>query len=175
MNRSIKLKTYYVNQKLSLDDKYYVYDINNDLYTEICSNSKLLAIIDRLIGNIFTFGKKIYVKSPNSNEVITIKKKFGLFKSEYDLYANQLKIACARLPVMSLKPKISVLIHKDHYLIDGDIMARSFTISKNGIQVAKISKTAFTLKDRYKIDILEEKNELIYLSLLVIIDSAMHN
>lgn len=168
------MKTYYVNQKFSFDDKYYVYDSNNNLYTEISSNNKLLIIIDRLIGNLFTLGKEIYVKSPNSKEVITIKKKWGLLKSEYDLYADQVKIACVKLPVMSIKPNISVMIDKDSYLIDGDIMAKSFTISKNDRQISKIHKTVFSLKDRYKIDILEEKDELICLSLLVIIDSAMH-
>ena len=55
------MQTYYIRQKISLDDKYYVYDINNEPYIEIKSKNKLLTIIDRLFGGIFTLGNKIYM------------------------------------------------------------------------------------------------------------------
>lgn len=34
------------------------------------SNNKLLTIIDRLLGSIFTFGNKFYVKYPDGKEPI---------------------------------------------------------------------------------------------------------
>ena len=68
------MKTYYVKQKISLNDKYYVYDINDKPYLEIMSNNKLLTVIDRLLGNIFTLGNKLYVKYVDGEQLITIKK-----------------------------------------------------------------------------------------------------
>lgn len=54
-------------------------------------------------------------------------------------------------------------------------MARSFTISKNNIDVAQINKAMFNFKDSYKIDIFEEKDEIICLSLLIAIDNSINN
>ncbi len=158
------MKTYYIKQKISLSDKYYVYDANNEPYLEIISNNKLLTIIDRLLGSIFTFGNKL-----------TIKKKVRFLKNEYDLYNKENKIASLKQHIISIKPKISIIANNDNYLINGDLMARSFTISKNNIDVAQINKSMFNFKDSYKIDIFEEKDELICLSLLIAIDNSINN
>lgn len=54
------MKTYYIKQKISLNNKYYVYDATNEPYLEIISNNKVLTDIDRVLGGIFTFGNKLY-------------------------------------------------------------------------------------------------------------------
>ena len=169
------MKTYYIKRKISLSDKYYVYDANNEPYLEIISNNKLLTIIDRLLGSIFTLGNKFYVKYPDGKELITIKKKVRFLKNEYDLYNKENKIASLKQHIISIKPKISIIANNDNYLINGDLMARSFTISKNNIDVAQINKSMFNFKDSYKIDIFEEKDELICLSLLIAIDNSINN
>lgn len=169
------MKTYYIKQKVSLNDKYYIYDTNNELYLEIMSNNKLLTVIDRLLGSIFTFGNKFYVKYPDGKELITIKKKVRFFKNEYNLYDKENKIASLKQHMISIKPKISIISNNDNYLVNGDLMARSFTISKNNIDVAQINKAMFNFKDSYKIDIFEEKDELICISLLIAIDNSINN
>lgn len=145
------------------------------LYLEIMSNNKFLTVIDRILGNIFTLGNKLYVKYPNGEQLIIIKKKFGVFKEEYDFYIKEAKIPSLKQEMLSIKPKISVITNNDIYLIYGDLMARSFTISKNYIEIAQVKKVVFSFKDSYKIDIFEDKDELICLSLLIAIDNSIHN
>ncbi|MEG2017704.1 MAG: LURP-one-related family protein [Clostridium sp.] len=71
-----------------------------------------------------------------------------------------------------VKQKVSL---NDKYLIDGDLMARNFTISKNHLKIAQVNKVMFSFKDSYKIDIFEDKDELLCLSLLIAIDNSIHN
>lgn len=169
------MKTYYVKQKISLNDNYYVYDTNDKQYLKIVSSNRLLTIIDRLLGSIFTLGNKLYVRYPDGEELLTIKKKFGFFKEEFDLCTREDTIASIKQHIVSIKPKISIITDNNKYLVEGDLMARNFTISKDNMAIAKVNKTIFNFKDSYKIDIFEEKDELICLSLLIVIDNLMHN
>lgn len=169
------MNTYYIKQKISSNDKYYVYDDNNKPYLKIMSNNKLLTFIDRLFGGIFSFGNTLYIKSIDEDELITIKKKFGFFKNEYDLYNKKDKIASIKQHIMSINPKISIVTKDDDYLITGDLLGISFTISKNDIDIAQVKKVMFTFMDSYKIDIFEDKDALICLSILIVIDNSIHN
>lgn len=169
------MKTYYIKQNISLNDKYYVYDVNNEPYLEITSNNKLLTMVDRLLGSIFTFGNKLYIKNLDGKEIVTIKKKFGFFKEEYDFYNEKNIIASFKQHIISIKPKISIITDNDSYLVKGDLMARSFTFSKNNMDIAKVEKVLLSFKDSYKINIIEDEEEIICLSILIAIDNSMHN
>lgn len=169
------MKTYYIKQKLSLNDKYYVYDDNNEAYLEIISNNKLLTVIDRLLGGIFTFGNKLYIKSLDGKEFVTIKKKFGFFKEEYDFYSDKKIVASLKQHIVSMKPKISIISDNDRYLVKGDLMARNFTFYKNNISIATVKKVPFSIKDSYKINILNDEDEIICLAMLIAIDNSIHN
>lgn len=169
------MKTYYINQNLSLNDKYYVYDDNNEPYLEIISNNKLLTVIDRLLGGIFTFGNKLYIKSLDGKEFVTIKKKFGFFKEEYDFYSDKKIVASFKQHIVSMKPKISIISDNDRYLVKGDLMARSFTFYKNNISIATVKKVLLSIKDSYKINILNDEDEIICLAILIAIDNSIHN
>lgn len=169
------MKTYYIRQRISLDDKYYVYDVNNEPYIEIKSKNKLLTIIDRLFGGIFTLGNKMYMKYLDGKEIITIIKKSGFLKEEYALYNGGKEIATLKQHIIALKPKISIITQNDNYLINGDLMAKNFTIYKNNINIAQIKKTIFNLKDNYKINIFDDKEKFICISFLIVIDNSIHN
>lgn len=109
----------------------------------------------------------------DGEELITIKKKLGFFKSEYELYDKGNKIALLKQKLLSIKPKITTTTKDNNYSIKGDLMATNFTIYKNNIDIAQVKKVKLTLKDTYKIDIFED--ELICLSILIIIDNSIHN
>lgn len=169
------MQTYYIKQKISLNDKYYVYNANNEPYLEIKSNNTLLTVIDRLLGSIFTLGNKLYIKSLDGKEIVTIKKKFGFFKKEYDFYKGKNIIASFKQHIVSMKPKISIITDNDEYLVKGDFMASNFTFSKNNIDIATVKKVLVGINDNYKLNILEDEDEIICLCILIAIDNSMHN
>lgn len=54
-------------------------------------------------------------------------------------------------------------------------MGQDFVISRNGASVAKIQKIRFKIKDRYKIDIFDDNNDALFLSIVIAIDNSIHN
>ena len=169
------MKTYYIKQKLiSLNDKYYVYDTNNEPCLEVVSNG-LLSFLDNIFGSIFSLGHNLYIKNLDGSEFATIKKKSGFILEKYDLFCGERIIASFKRKMTSLNPKISITTDKDNYLISGDILGRNFIISKNGITVATVNKTAFNIKDSYTIDIFEDGNDELFVSTIITIDNSIHS
>lgn len=169
------MKTYYINQKLiALNEKFYIYDRNEEPYLEVVSNG-LLAFIDNIFGSIFSFGHTFYVKNLNGNVFATIKKRTGFLLEKYDIYCGERKIASIKQQIAAFKPKISIKTEKDDYLISGDILGRDFIISKDGVTVATVKKTAFHIKDKYTINIFEDGNDELFLSMVIAIDNSLHN
>lgn len=76
---------------------------------------------------------------------------------------------------MSFSPKIDITTKENKYSVNGDIMGRDFVIIRNGVSVAKIQKIRFKIKDRYKIDIFDDNNAPLFLSLVIAIDNSIHN
>ena len=54
-------------------------------------------------------------------------------------------------------------------------MGLEFVVISNGINVAKIEKKRFNIKDIYKIDIYNDSNDSLFLSLVIAIDNSIHN
>gem|GEM_PF-1623842 len=164
----IFMRTYYINQKLlSLNEKYYVYNSDDEPYLEVVSNG-LLAFLDNIFGSVFSLGHKLYIKNLDGSEFAILKKRTGFFLEKYDIFCGERDIASIKGKIIALKPKISITAEKDDYLISGDILGRNFVISKNGITVARVNKTAFNIKDKYTIDEL-------FISMVIAIDNSLHN
>lgn len=169
------MKTYYIVQKLiSLNEKYYIYDINNEPYLEVISNG-FISYLDNIFGSIFSLGHKLYIKNLDGSEFVIIKKRAGFLLEKYDIFCGERSIASIKQHMSALKPKISITTEKDNYMVSGDIMGRDFIISRNEVTVAKVKKTAFNIQDKYKIDIFEEGNDELFISTVIAIDNSMHS
>lgn len=169
------MKTYYIEQKfIASNDKYYIYDINNKPYLEVVTNG-VLAGLDRVCGSIFSVGHKLYIKKVDGSKFSIIKKRAGLLLEEYTLTYGENNIASIKQNMITIKPKISIVTKGDNYLISGDIMAKEFIISRNATNVARITKSTFQIKDKYKVDIFEENNEELLLSAVIAIDKSIVN
>ena len=76
---------------------------------------------------------------------------------------------------MYFSPKIDITTKENKSSVTGDIIGRDFIISCNGVSVAKIQKIRFKIKDRYKIDIFDDNNYALFLSIVIAIDNSIHN
>lgn len=169
------MKTYYIVQKLiSLNEKYYIYESNNELYLEVTSNG-FISYLDDIFGSIFSLGHKLYIKNLDGSEFVTIKKRAGFILEKYDIFCGERNIASIKQHMSVANPKISITTEKDKYIITGDIMGRDFVIAKNEVTVAKVKKTAFNIKDKYKIDIFEDGNDELFISTVIAIDNSIHS
>ncbi|EKY24464.1 LURP-one-related/scramblase family protein [Clostridium celatum] len=117
----------------------------------------------------------MYIHRLDGSEFSVIKKKTGFISDKYTIYCGGENLASIKRHMTSIKPKISIVTNKHNYLVSGDIMANDFTICNNGITVAKITKTTFNIKDKYRIDIFDEDNADLFLSAVIAIDNSIHN
>ena len=76
---------------------------------------------------------------------------------------------------MSFSPKIDITTKENKYNVNGDMMGRDFIIGCNGVSVAKIQKIRFKIKDKYKIDIFDDNNDALFLSIVIAIDNSQLN
>lgn len=53
-------------------------------------------------------------------------------------------------------------------------MAREFLINNKGMNVAKIAKTEFEIRDKYRIDIFDNNNEELFLSAVIAINNFIY-
>lgn len=74
-----------------------------------------------------------------------------------------------------MTPKISIISNNNQYLVKGDLMAKSFNFYKNNINIAVVKKVIFSINDSYKINILNDEDEIICLAILIAIDNSIHN
>lgn len=169
------METFFINQKfISFNDKYYIYDINNKPYLEVVANVAL-SFVDRLFGGIFSLGNKFYIKKLNGDEFAIVKKRQSIILNRYDIYCGEKNIGTIKENYKAVKSSFSIITNEDTYIIDGDIFGKNFTISKNGVIAASIKKSTFNIKDKYQINIFEEENTELFLSIIIIIDNSTHN
>ena len=168
------MKVYSINQKtLSISDKYYIYDVNMQPSFEVTSK-KLSSLWDCLLGNIISIGHTLNIKEIGGDSSVVIKKKVGFFSQNYEIYNKNEKLASIHIQLKSFAPKISIDCNKNHYLLKGDIFATTFSIHNKEMETAKIKKSLLSMKDKYKIEIFDEANELLFLAIVLILDNSYH-
>ena len=140
---------------LSFFDSYDIYDENGDVYYTVEGkiswghkfhiydiNHELVAILKQ---RVFTFLPKLDIYDANENLIGTISQRFYLFQPKYDIDMNG-------------------------WEIQGNFLEWDYMITKNGTNVAKISKQIFNFMDTYMIEV-DKENALCALLVVVSIDA----
>lgn len=145
----------YVKEKLiSMHNRYYIYNEGGEIEYEI--ESKIISLGDKTTiydknHNIIAYiEQEILHLMPHYNIYIEneykyqIKKKFQLFKNDYEL--------------------------SNLYKVDGSIFSYNFTIYNNyGKEIALINRKFLSIGDKYQIEILDEKDINTILTIIVAI------
>lgn len=144
----------YVNEKiLSFHNRYFIKDESGKDILEISNNMNLTdfkTCINDLNGKELAYIKREFHLLPkynvfiNNNFECSINKQFQLFKNDYILSNN--------------------------YRVDGQFLSHNFTIyNDKNEKVGEIFREYFTIGDRYIIDIIDEKDYLLILTIIVAI------
>lgn len=126
-----------MENKLSLFDnyKYNIYNESKEL-VYIATENGFLGLFDRFLGAIVGIGHRIFIKGLNGNELFSIKKKWGVFKRDFDICFVDNTCITVREGLALKKPEITIISPNGKYLIIGDIMARNFKIKEDEITVS---------------------------------------
>ena len=123
-------------------------------------------------GELFSWGRKLHVYDMNQREVVFIAQKVMTFLPEYHVSQEGLEVAVVKQKFTWFRPKYE--IQGPNWTVEGSFWQHEYTVSDQGgsIQVS-ISKELMSWGDSYELDIAEEKNELLALSVVLAIDCAV--
>lgn len=151
----------YIKQKVfSFGDKFTVKDAQgNDKYF--------------VQGEVFSWGKKLHIFDNAGREVAFIKQEvWSLMPRFYVLIDNEV--------VAEIVKKFTFFVSE--YTIDpmgwkvyGQIMDHDYEIKKGNKTVVRIRKEWFTWGDSYELNIADEKDEILALAVVLVIDCVIAN
>ncbi|WP_027108777.1 LURP-one-related/scramblase family protein [Lacticigenium naphthae] len=153
------MKKLYIKQKVfSWKDEFRVKDEQErDIY--------------KVEGKLFSWAKKLSLCDMNGKELIYIEQKLMNWLPTYNVYQEGKEIATVRKELSFIKPKYR--IEQLDWYVEGSFTAHDYEIVSGSQAVATIRKEWFSFSDYYELAVMDEKNELPALAIMIIIDCVM--
>ncbi|MBU3251562.1 LURP-one-related family protein [Clostridium algidicarnis] len=167
------MNIYYIKQKLSLKDKYMIYDINEKPVLQV-TGSSLTVTFERIFGSLFSIGHILQVNNLEGEKQFIIKRKPGFLWKRYDIIIEGDTISVNQNKNLFV-PKMYINARCSNCLIKGDILAKNFSITKDGVEIAQISKKTLSLQDIYEICVYEDHEDKLAIAILIAMDNCYHN
>lgn len=152
------MKLYMKQKVFSWGDRFRVYDEDGREYFYVQ-------------GEVFSFGKKLHVFGADGNEVSFIHQKVMSFLPRFYIAVNGIATAEVTKQISFLRQ--SYLVKGPDWQVSGDFLAHEYTMEKDGIPVAVVSKHWLTWGDTYEIDIARPEDAIMALSVVLVIDAVM--
>lgn len=150
---------FYIKQKVfSWADKFTIFDENgNEAYW--------------VEGEVFSIGKKLDLFDNADQHKAHIHQKVFSFMPRYFIEVNGEDVAEVVKHFTLFKKRFSVTNY--NWMVEGDFFAHEYEIYENDSIIATISKEWFTFGDAYSIDIADEVDPVIAISVVLIIDAIL--
>lgn len=149
----------YIKQKVfSFRDKFYVKDEYGEdkYYVE---------------GELFSFGKKLHIYNLAGNELALVHQKVLSFMPKFTVEINNTIICEIVKKVTFFKPKY--IVNGLGWDVDGDIFAHDYVITSGNRSIVSIHKQWMTWGDTFELDIDDNENEIVALSVVLAIDTVL--
>ncbi|MDO9628580.1 MAG: LURP-one-related family protein [Acholeplasmataceae bacterium] len=159
------MKHFYLKQKVfSLTDRYKVFDENQNVVYYVKSK-------------VFSIHRKMkFIDQSNDEVIYNFKRKlFYIMPNYLMLDANLNQIALVKRKFSFFRPKVFVEKEGMNFNIEGDYFAHSFQVFNGMEEVASVTKKWLSWGDSYQITIHDDKNDVFYLALVILIDSMFHD
>lgn len=154
---------YKIRQKIfSLGDRFTIKDMNDH---------------DKFIvqGKVISLGKKLKILDLDGNELVYIEQELLNFLPKYKIHMNEELVAIVKKELSFFRPRFLIESKTGTYKMDGDLFSHDFSVMKDGVAVATVSKEWLTLSDTYGVDIAESENQAFLLALVIVIDQVLHD
>lgn len=122
-------------------------------------------------GEIFTIGKKLHVYDENREERIYFHQKVWSFLPRFFVYVDGQQVAEIVKEFSFFKPRYYVL--GLDWEVNGNMWAHDYEILSQGRVVVSIKKEWLTWGDTYVLDIIDPRDELNALAVVLAIDAVM--
>ena len=122
-------------------------------------------------GEVFTFGKKLHIYNMNNEEVAYIEQQLLTFFPTFNVFINGQNVAEIKKEISFLTPRYYV--YGLDWNVDGEFFAHDYYISRNNEKIIEIHKEWFTFGDCYMMDINDDYDEVLALSVCLAIDACI--
>lgn len=128
-------------------------------------------------GKVFSFGDKLIFQDADGKQLARIEQKLLSFGPTYDIYRDGEHAARVKKKVFTFfRDKFYVDVPgPDDLEVSGSILDREYRFERHGKTVATVSKTFFSWRDSYGIDIAQGEDDVLILACAVVVDMVSHN
>ncbi len=130
----------------------------------------------KIKGKFFLGMRTLTMKDMSNQQLYTIQRQFNLkFYRIYSVMdANGDEVAKVHRSYGLFKPKYTILMKDRKMHFEGSIYQHAFSLHDEAEKLAVIEKRVFSFGDAYEIDVITEKDPLLHLFLVVVIDQMNH-
>ena len=151
----------YIKQKMfSLKEKFYIYDSYG--------NERFYAV-----GKVFSWGKKFKLYTSNGQELVYVHEKVLSWLPKYHIEMNGKEVAEVDKKWSLFKKKLYV--KGVDWNVKGDFLSHEYEITNSRRIIARIRKKWFTWADTYEIDIEDDKDVYLALTVVLVIDAILQD
>jgi len=126
-------------------------------------------------GKVFSLGDKQRIYDMAGEEILYIEQKLFRFLPEYTIYYKGQPVAVVKKEFTFFKPRFNITSTSGRYTIEGNFWAMDFTILRDGVPVATVSKKWLSWSDTYGVDIDDNENYVLILAMVIVIDQVLHD
>ncbi|NLD26945.1 MAG: hypothetical protein GX661_06255 [Acholeplasmataceae bacterium] len=157
------MKKFYVNEKFfSIGDQFDILD-------------ETMKPVYKVKEKLFTIGKQFYFADVSGNVLAFCKQRLFRFLPQYRLFMGERLVATVKKRFTVFVKKYDILSEDGDFTIEGDILAWNFNIKKDGNVICNVHKNYTLFKDKYEITVEDGFNEVMALSLVIILDAVHHD
>ena len=154
------MKRYIREKVFSWSDQFAVKDeLGNDRYL--------------IKGEIFSLGKKLHILDMLRREIASIKQELFTFMPSYHVWVGDADVAQIVKKWTFLRPKYEIAGLS--WEINGDLWEHRYQIFCGGHPIVSIQKAWMTWGDAYELDIVDPKDELLALAVVLAIDCVLED
>lgn len=116
------------------------------------------------------WGHCLKIYDASGNEIATVKQKIFTWMPKFEMYYGETYVGCISREFTFFKPKYN--IDCNGWRVEGDWLEWDYSIiSHSGQQVASVSKKIWNWTDTYEIEVLDPRDALCALMLVIAIDA----
>ncbi len=127
-------------------------------------------------GKVFSFGHKLSFKDMQGNELAHIDQQLLSIGKQFEILRGGETIARVKKKLFTpFRAKFTVDVPgPDDLEAQGNFLDHEYVFERNGKEVARVSKSWFSLSDTYGIDVQPGEDDVLILAAAVVIDLVSH-
>ncbi|HEX8135645.1 MAG TPA: LURP-one-related family protein, partial [Actinomycetes bacterium] len=125
-------------------------------------------------GKVLTLHDRLVLRDPEGREVAQVRRKLVAMRPTYQISVGGEQAAEVRKPLFTpYHDRFTIDVPgPDDLEMEGDLLDHEFTIRRGGQTVATVSKSWFSMRDIYAVDVAPGQDDLLILASVLALDLA---